>query len=62
MFIGREKEIAELKEMYRSNKMEAAIIYGQRKVGKTAIINESLKDYSGIVVHYECKRASLKQI
>lgn len=39
MFIGRERELASLNRMYQSNKFEFAVIYGRRRVGKTALIN-----------------------
>lgn len=44
MFIGREKEINELNKLYHSDKFEFAVIYGRRRVGKTALINEFTKD------------------
>lgn len=44
MFIGRERELKRLNEMYCSGKLEVAIIYGRRRVGKTTLINEFCKD------------------
>lgn len=44
MFIGREKEINELNKLYHSDKFEFAVIYGRRRVGKTALINEFTKN------------------
>lgn len=44
MFIGREQELKKLNQMYRSGKLEAAIIYGRRRVGKTTLITEFCKD------------------
>ena len=41
--IGREKEIAELKELYASDKSEFVAVYGRRRVGKTFLIDEALK-------------------
>ena len=38
MFIGREKELAILDNLYNSDKFEFAVIYGRRRVGKTALI------------------------
>lgn len=43
MFIGREKELGNLNALYASDKFEFAVIYGRRRVGKTAIINEFTK-------------------
>lgn len=44
MFFGREKELRKLETMYQSNKLEVAIVYGRRRVGKTTLINEFCKD------------------
>jgi len=44
MFIGREKELNLLHERYESNKFQCIVIYGRRRVGKTALINEFIKD------------------
>lgn len=43
MFVGREKELKALEKLYRSDKFEFAVIYGRRRVGKTALINEFVK-------------------
>ncbi|MDE5605321.1 MAG: ATP-binding protein [Eubacterium sp.] len=43
MFIGRKKELGELNKLYNSDKFEFAVIYGRRRVGKTALINEFTK-------------------
>lgn len=48
MFIGRTNELKELNELYNSDKFEFAVIYGRRRVGKTAIINEFVKDKKSI--------------
>lgn len=48
MFIGREKELGILNRLYASEKFEFAVIYGRRRVGKTAIINEFTKEKSSI--------------
>ena len=44
MFVGRERELSALNSMYLSNQFEFAVIYGRRRVGKTALINEFIKD------------------
>lgn len=43
MFIGRENELNALNKLYNSDKFEFAVIYGRRRVGKTALINEFVK-------------------
>lgn len=48
MFIGRKNELSQLNRLYNSNKFEFAVIYGRRRVGKTAIINEFVRDKDAI--------------
>lgn len=44
MFIGRERELSTLEQLYATDKFQFAVIYGRRRVGKTALINEFTKD------------------
>ena len=48
MFVGREREMADLNKFYASNRFEFAVIYGRRRVGKTALINQFIKDKKAI--------------
>ncbi len=48
MFIGRERELSALNELYTSDKFEFAVIYGRRRVGKTALINQFIRDKKAI--------------
>ncbi len=48
MFIGREKELKTLGNLYSSDKFEFAVIYGRRRVGKTALINEFIDNKKSI--------------
>ncbi len=43
MFLARERELKELKYRYDKDEFECVIIYGRRRVGKTALINEFCK-------------------
>ena len=44
MFIGRESELGYLNKKYSSNKSEMVVLYGRRRIGKTELIGEFLKD------------------
>lgn len=44
MFIGREQELHTLNKLYNSGRFEFVVIYGRRRVGKTALISEFTKD------------------
>jgi AAA+ ATPase superfamily predicted ATPase len=43
MFVGREKELADLNEMYEQDKFQLFVLYGRRRVGKTTLLNEFCK-------------------
>ena len=59
MFIGREKELKILNNQYNSDKFEFTVIYGRRRVGKTAIINEFVKDKD--VIYFTGVESNAKQ-
>ena len=42
--IGRKREIEELERFYQSNRPEFVAVYGRRRVGKTFLIKQALKD------------------
>lgn len=44
MFIGRIEELKALNKQYLSNKFEFAVIYGRRRIGKTSLLQEFIKD------------------
>ncbi len=48
MFIGREKELADLNELYAQEKFQLFVLYGRRRVGKTTLLNEFCKDKAAI--------------
>ena len=49
-FVARENELKNLEEMYDSPKFEMAVIYGRRRVGKTALIKKFIKDKPAIYI------------
>ena len=44
MFVGRERELKKLNTLYNSGHFEFAVFYGRRRVGKTTLIKEFIKD------------------
>lgn len=48
MFIGRKRELATLNKLYASDKFEFVVIYGRRRVGKTALISQFIDDKNAI--------------
>ena len=55
MFIGREKEYAQLTaELCSWKRRTAVLIYGKRRVGKSTLIREAAKSFDGIVINHMC--------
>ena len=44
MFIGRKKELTALQELYNKQGFGMAVIYGRRRIGKSTLITEFVKD------------------
>ncbi|WP_027406467.1 ATP-binding protein [Anaerovibrio sp. RM50] len=61
MFIGRNKELNQLKEQFIKNGKQAVMLYGTRRVGKSTLILESVKDSTSKVLYIECLLTSLER-
>ena len=48
MFIGRHQELNELERLYKTDEFQCVIMYGRRRVGKTALINEFIQGKDAI--------------
>jgi len=48
MFIGREKELNNLNELFEQNRFHLFVLYGRRRVGKTTLLKEFCKDKDSI--------------
>lgn len=44
MFLGREKELKMLQDYYQTKTFEFGVIHGRRRVGKTTLLKESIKN------------------
>ena len=60
MFVGREKELALLKETILHDN-RATLIYGKRRVGKTSLIKKAVSECGCRVIYYECTRTTLRE-
>ena len=58
MFYGRKKEINLIKSVFNENN-NAILIYGKRRVGKTTLIKESIKEYDSI--YFECLEDTIEK-
>ncbi len=48
MFLGREKELNELNQLFDQNCFQLFVLYGRRRVGKTSLLREFCKDKKSI--------------
>lgn len=48
MFIARERELSYLNEFYKKSGVGMTVIYGRRRIGKSALISEFVKDKKAI--------------
>lgn len=48
MFIGREKELATLENLYKKDNFQLIVMYGRRRIGKTTIINKFIENKEAI--------------
>jgi AAA+ ATPase superfamily predicted ATPase len=51
MFVNREEELQTLEDEYNSNEARFTVIYGRRRVGKTALITRYIKDKNSIYLY-----------
>ncbi|MCD6464111.1 ATP-binding protein [Candidatus Woesearchaeota archaeon] len=58
-FINREEELNFLERKYSENHANLIVIYGKRRVGKTELVKNFLKDKKG--VYFLCTRESLEE-
>lgn len=50
MFVGREKELDLLNDTYDSKKSEIIVVYGRRRIGKSTLIKEFIKQKNNLVL------------
>lgn len=60
MFIGRQQELKAIGRVL-AQPHGSVLVYGKRKIGKTTLILEALKNNSDKTVYYECLKTSLQE-
>ena len=58
MFLGREKELADLEDLYAMNQFQLFVLYGRRRVGKTTLLNEFCKNKD--TIFYSAEQSNTK--
>ncbi|SFJ91289.1 ATP-binding protein [Succinivibrio dextrinosolvens] len=59
-FIGRTRQLKQLENELNNDRMSFALIYGRRRIGKSELIKQALKDCQKKSLYYECKQVSEK--
>lgn len=54
MFIGRKEELAELRALFDSGRFEMGVVYGSRRIVKTSLLKEFIKDKAAI--YFQAKK------
>ncbi len=57
-FYGRIQEQRKLRHFFEDDRSSAALVYGRRRVGKSALIKQSIKNENIRKLYYECKQTS----
>ena len=57
-FWGRDKELGQLKKELTSNDMRMSLIYGRRRVGKSELVKQAMKEIDAKTIYYECKQVT----
>ena len=55
-FIGREEEVRKIKGLYQSPGMEALLLYGRRRIGKSELMKHSMQFFEGKRVYTSVNR------
>jgi AAA+ ATPase superfamily predicted ATPase len=62
MFVDREEELSRLETLYDSDEPKLAVVYGRRRIGKTALVLESTDDRDEAVYHQAVETTEADQI
>jgi len=58
-FVDREAELTRLQELYESDSAELAVVWGRRRIGKTRLMTESIRNYAD-AVYYQATETTAK--
>ena len=57
-FLGRKKEIERIKNEIVADEMRTVLIYGRRRVGKSALVKKVIEESESKSIYYECKQVT----
>ena len=57
-FIGREEQLKKMDKLIHSDKMQMALIYGRRRVGKSELVKQAIRNTDAKSIYYESKQVA----
>lgn len=57
-FIGREEQLHKLAKVINADDMNLSLIYGRRRVGKSELIKQAIRNSNVKSIYYECKQVA----
>ena len=57
-FIGRELELNKLNKVIQTDSLTFSLIYGRRRVGKSELVKQAIKNSNDKIIYYECKQVA----
>lgn len=57
-FIGRVRELNQLKRELESDDMRMTLIFGRRRIGKSELVKQAVKETNIKTIYYECKQVT----
>lgn len=60
MFVARKRELAVLEKQLTQKKKTAVLVYGKRRIGKSTLIREAAKSFSGTVIDHTCVQSTFE--
>ncbi len=61
-FVNRTAELSRLSALYESDEAELAVVFGRRRLGKTALVKQSLAEYDEAVIFQAKQKTSALQL
>ena len=57
-FIGREEYLEKLEKQIGTDELSFSLIYGRRRVGKSELVKQILRNSNGKSIYFECKQVA----
>ena len=57
-FYGREQQLKQLSRLFEKGGLQVALVYGRRRVGKSELIKQCLRNHASKNIYFECKQTT----